>query len=40
MKIDNLNISQVEKSIDEAQIWFANLEKVLSEKRIKLLNIY
>ena len=37
IKINNLNISQVtEKSIDEAQKWFANLENVLNEKENKI----
>ncbi len=37
VKIDNLNISQVtEKSIDVAQKWFSNLEKVLTEKENKI----
>ena len=41
IKINNLNISEVtEKSIDEAQKWFENLENVLNEKKIKLLNIF
>ena len=37
VKINNLNISEVtEKSIDEAQKWFFNLEKVLNEKENKI----
>ena len=37
VKINKLNISEVtEKSIDEAQKWFSNLEKVLSEKENKI----
>ena len=37
VKINNLNISEVtEKSIDEAQTWFANLENVLNEKENKI----
>ena len=37
VKINNLNISEVtEKSIDEAQKWFANLENVLNEKENKI----
>ena len=29
-----------EKSIEDAQSWFANLENVLNEKKIKLHNIF
>ena len=37
VKINNLNISKVtEKSIDEAQKWFANLTNVLNEKENKI----
>ena len=37
VKINNLNISEVtQKSIDEAQIWFANLEKVFNERENKI----
>ena len=37
IKINNLNISEVtEKSIDEAQKWFENLENVLNEKENKI----
>ena len=36
VKINNLNISEVtEKSIDEAQKWFANLENILMKKKKK-----
>ena len=37
IKINKLNISEItEKSIDEAQKWFSNLENVLSEKENKI----
>ena len=37
VKINNLNISQVtEKSIDDAQKWFQNLDSVLNEKEKKI----
>ena len=37
VKINKLNISEVtEKSIDEAQKWFANLENTFSEKENKI----
>ena len=37
VKINNLNISQVtEKSIDEAQKWFASLENIFNEKENKI----
>ena len=37
VKINNLNISEVtEKSIDEAQKWFWNLENVFNEKENKI----
>ena len=37
VKINNLNISEVtEKSIDLAQRWFSELEKVLTEKENKI----
>ena len=36
VKTNNLNISQVtEKSIDDAQKWFQNLDSVLNEKEKK-----
>ena len=37
VKINKLNISEVtEKSIDEAQKWFANLENALNERENKI----
>ena len=37
VKIDSINISQItEKSIDDAQTWFKNLENVLSERENKI----
>ena len=40
-KNNSLNISEVtEKSIDDAQKWFENLQNVLLNEKIKLPNIY
>ena len=41
VKINSLNISEItEKSIDDAQKWFANLNNVLNEEKVKLRNIF
>ncbi|MFL2889305.1 MAG: excinuclease ABC subunit UvrA [Pelagibacteraceae bacterium] len=37
VKINSLNISEItKKSIDESQLWFANLENILSERENKI----
>ena len=41
VKINSLNISEItEKSIDDAQKWFDNLQNVLLNEKIKLHNIF